>query len=227
MIFNEDMIFIHIGKTGGMSCSHYLLHNLRGQVHNCHQTAADELKKLGLGNKGIVSLDGIHRHCTLRESLDFIHAYNGSTLESFEKIVAVVRHPFSLEFSYYNHLKKPAVRKLRSKNTDLVKLADGSFESFIKESGYHRPNHPQEAFFLLNNEMPDNLELIKFEQIQTNFPASVENFLSPDASYSFPARNKTDYKEQLRDFLSDEVKEQLYQKHRYMFDSGLYSVDEY
>ncbi len=32
MIFSDGFLFIHIGKTGGMSCSQFLLNNLKTPV---------------------------------------------------------------------------------------------------------------------------------------------------------------------------------------------------
>ena len=66
MIFNDRMMFIHIGKTGGSSCSDYLLHNLQGPAWNCHADADRELAPLGI--EGMHPRTDIKRHCTLPEA---------------------------------------------------------------------------------------------------------------------------------------------------------------
>jgi len=249
MIFNDEIIFIHIGKTAGMSCSRYLLHNLKPPVYNCHNTAAAETEKIGV--PGVIPCEDIkmHRHSTLTEALQYIEKFNGKQLEDFRKVFAVIRHPFSLEFSVYNHLKKPHVKELRKDYPSFSQLAEGPFIDFIKKGGYHRPKTPPDQFFRLNGEVPANVELIRFEEIAESFPKAVAPFVKKDCNYPFPLRNVTHYKtnvwsilynfikldtkrklyqrKMLECELTDEAKELIINKYKYMFDSGLYSPSVY
>ena len=102
MIFNEDLIFIHIGKTGGLSCARYLLFNLQRPVYNCHFHARVETLRLGL--LGVESLQSVNRHCSLEEALELVASVDGRQLHDFQKVVAVIRHPYTLEMSFYRHL---------------------------------------------------------------------------------------------------------------------------
>lgn len=227
MIFNNDMIFIHIGKTGGMSCAQYLLHNLKPPVYNCHHDALIEtfILKVIKRKKGIVAMPNIHRHCTLVEDLDFIFQFNGMRLEDFKKVVAVIRHPYTLEYSLYNHLQKPLVRRRRKKDARLLELAKSGFKNFAENAPYHRKNHSQDKFFCIDKKIPSNLELIKFEEIEASFPKAVSPFLKKGAAKVFPNQNSTKYQSDIHNELTDEVKDILYHKHTYMFDSGLYSTE--
>ena len=222
MVFNDELIFIHLGKTGGLSCSKYLLLNLQAQVYSCHKTADRDVPAKRA--ESITPLKGVGRHCTLREALDFISSYNGKNLSDFKKVVAVIRHPFTLEYSYFKHLQKPEIKEQRKKSQILTNLADGDFKSFVEKANYHRIDHPQERFFLLDGEIPDSVELIKFENLAQTFPAAVAPFLKEEELEPFPYINRTDYQSNAPD-LTDEIKEMIYHKHRYMFDSGLYSLD--
>lgn len=223
MIFNNDLIFIHNGKTGGMSCSDYLLRNLRRPVFNCHRRAAEEVPHLHM--EGIEAIVEIKRHCTLAESLAFISQFNGRTLSDFQRVVGVIRHPFTLEYSFYKHLQKPQVRERRKKNTELMRLADLDFKTFVKEAGYHRRNHPQEAFFSVDGEIPPQVELVKFEELSTAFPKAVAPFLLSETTAEFPHHNRTAYESSVVAQFTDEVRELLYRKHQFMFDRGFYSID--
>jgi len=221
MIFTKDLIFIHVGKTGGMSCSVYFLENLQPPVYNCHQEVFDQINSLEAD--GIIPISDINRHCNLAEALEYIKKFDGRQLEDFKKVVAVIRHPYMLEFSHYTHLRKPKVRNRRGKYDPSTKLADGDFKTFVEKAGYHRKNHTQDDFVRINDEIPSCVELVKFEQLSDAFPKAVSNFIKKGATFTFPRRNKTEYQTNIRDELTDDVKELIYRKHKFIFDSGLYS----
>jgi hypothetical protein len=221
MIFNGNLIFIHIGKTGGMSCSEYLLNNLQPPVYNCHADALKEVVPYNPDN--VVPLTGIGRHSTLVEALEFIAGHNGKTLEDFQKVIAVVRHPYSIEYSYYQHLQKPHIKERRRKRSpQLIALAEGDFRMFVEQAGYHRDGVSQDSFFRVDGEIPERVELLKFEELSTSLPTAIANFRKPGAEHPFPHRNKSKYPTKLSKLLTPEVEELIYQKHKFMFDSGIY-----
>jgi hypothetical protein len=226
VIFNDEMIFIHIGKTGGMSCSHYLLRALKPPVYYCHGAALSQQRLLD--QPGLILRDDVGRHCTLREGLEFIARLNGKGLDDFRKVVAVIRHPYTLEYSYYRHLQKPKARRLRkgrSRRPDgtpsALALAEGDFRTFVEHAGYHRPNHPQEKFFRLKGRVPDKLELVRFEELSTAFPEAVQPFCR-DEVIDFPHRNQSAYGADFSKVMTDDVRALIHEKHRYMFDQGYY-----
>jgi len=220
MVFNQNLIFIHIGKTGGMSCTRYLLEHLELPVYNGSKSAEEFSNAPKL--KRATPLTDIHRHCTLAEALKFIRTFCGKTLGDFKKVIAVIRHPYTLEYSYYRHIQKPHILEKNRNNPYTAKLAKADFKTFINMSGYHRRNHPQESFFLLENQVPDSLELVRFEELSTTFPAVVAPFIHEQANRTFPGLNQTNYATDIEEHLSPEIKKLIYEKHKYMFDSGLY-----
>jgi hypothetical protein len=222
MIFNDDLIFIHIGKTGGMSCSAYLLDNLRPPVYNCHSAAASERDHSK--NEGVVIRSDAFRHFNLAEALKYIEQFNGKQMSDFRKVVAVIRHPYTLEYSFYEHMQKPGAKASRRDDARLLELADGTFKDFVANAGYHRKDHTQDDFVRLNNGIPDRVELVRFEELSLAFPRAVAAFLRRGATQRFPHVNRTAYQTDIRDALNDEVMELIYKKHRFMFDSGLYST---
>lgn len=204
-----------------MSCARYLLENLDRPVYNCHKTAKNQLKAPKL--RHAIPMEGIGRHCTLVEALEFIRRFNGKRLPDFERVISVIRHPYSLEYSYYRHIQKPEIQEENRNNPSFKNLATLDFKTFVEKSGYHRRGHPQEKFFHINNQIPDLVQLIRFEQLSTMFPRVVEPFTSQGQALALPAANQTTYTSGVDAHLTEEVKELIYQKHKYMFDSGLYS----
>ena len=225
MIFNDRMIFIHIGKTGGMSCSNYLLNNLAGPVHSVHQEAAEEAARLGLSH--IKCHSDLNRHCTLERGLNFIHLLTGRVLADYDRVVAVFRHPVTLEYSFYEHLKKPHVRERRKKNKALLDLANGDFLTFIKKAGYHRPGAAQQDFVTIDGSIPDCVTIVKFEQLTTQFPDTVSRFLKSSSPAPFPHNNRSSYQKPLRDQITPEVLAAVYEKHRFLFDNKIYELEDF
>jgi hypothetical protein len=221
MIFNQNLIFIHIGKTGGMSCARYLLEHLHLPVYNCHKQAENELRRYP-ELKHAIPLQGIGRHCTLIEALEFIQDFNGKTLFDFKKVIAVIRHPYTLEYSYYRHMQKPGVLQNNRTFPNQQKLATLDFQSFVAKADHHRFGHPQEKFFLVDGKIPKTVELIRFEELSAAFIPAVAPYVKEEEIPPFPEANRTQYLSNLEEHLSPEVRELIYQKHKYMFDSGLY-----
>lgn len=230
MLFNKDLVFIHIGKTGGISCSRYLLENLKQPIYNCHLSAESEIAQLPKA-KGAIPLTDTHRHWTLEQSLNYIKGYNERGLDDFKIVVAVVRNPITLEYSFYNHMKKAHVRGQRGPAAKVIlDMSDGPFSEFVKNAGYHVPGLTQDDFVRVNGAIPEKVNLVKFESIDRDFIDTVTPYLRPGASKQFVRSNTTHYgkdgnAKRNRD-ITDEALEAIYQKHQYMFDSGLYSIDE-
>ena len=226
MLFNEEVIFIHIGKTGGISCSQYLLKNLKPTVYNCHENAVESTRRLGI--EGIVAMENTRRHWTLEQTVDFIQAFNGRRITDFKKVFAVVRHPFTLEYSFYGHMLKTEVQQRRGEaSARIFEYAREGFLSFVKNAGYHAPGKQQDDFIRLNGDIPDNVQLIKFERIADDLPVAARPYFRSGAEKPLEHVNRTSYSNSLTEELTDEIRELIYQKHRYMFDSGLYSMSTY
>ena len=56
-------------------------------------------------------------------------------------------------------------------------------------TGCHREGRPQEAFFLVDGEYPEHLVLIRYENLETDFPKAVRPFANVDAKLNFTHLN--------------------------------------
>jgi hypothetical protein len=227
MIFSEDIIFIHIGKTGGISCSLYLLNHLRGPIHFCHRKADLELDRLHLPRDDIQPHTDCPggRHSSLAEALNFIQRLDGRTLDDFERVIAVIRDPVALEYSWYKHLQKPDVQQSRMPRAR--RLATLSFEEFLGQAPHHRPGYSQEAFFLLDGAMPANLHLVRFERLAEEFPYCVAGYLDCSSPPPLPHANRTVYDSTLTDDLTPLALARIKRRHRWLLEQGFYRLDGY
>lgn len=218
MIFNEKLLFIHNGKTGGSSCAQYLLENLGGLIHNCDAEAGES------GDARIINLTDINRHCTLRAARQHLSNRFNLSLSDFERILVCIRHPFTLETSFYNHLRKPEVRERRKNVPELLTLADGQFEDFIQHAGFHRPGLAQQDYFLVDGAVPANVQLIRYETLASDFVQACEPYLRSDSSGVFPHTNQSARSSRDEDLISSRAKQLIREKHAYMFEAGYYSA---
>ena len=223
MVYNSDILFLHIGKTGGMSCASYLLQTLPPPVYNCHREA--EAESLVLSRDGIIPIQTINRHCTLQAALAHLRELDGCKLSDFERVVAVIRHPLSLEYSFYRHLQKPEVRLRRQHDKNILELSRGDFKTFVRKGGYHRQGLQQQDYFLLNGRRPKNLVLVRFENLDSEFRDAVDPFVGDNPPSQLPHLNASVAIGDAQPPVDDELRELIHEKHRYMFDSGLYSLD--
>lgn len=221
MLFNDRLMFIHIGKTGGSSCAEYLLHHLAGPAWNCHHEADLEQAGMALGDRMRPRTD-IKRHCTLAEAAAYVQAFDGRTLADFEKIVAVIRDPYTLEYSHYHYMKLPAVRERERGNPGLLERTSGDLRDFVRRAGYHRKDTPQEGYFLVDGMLPANVVLLRYERLADDFPRLVAPYLDTAAPPPLPHVNRTGYGSRVEDEVDAEIEALIYRKHRYMFDSSLY-----
>ena len=81
------------------------------------------------------------------------------------------------------------------------------------------------ARMFIDGERPDNLQLIRFEELSNTFPEAVKDYLVAGRDAQFPMLNASGPSTELQSLLDEETRELIYHKHRYMFDKGYYSTD--
>ena len=235
MILTRDILFIHIPKTAGVSCTDFLCRNLRQPIAYFSIQASFGKKKY----KSAQIFPGFN-HETLEEAYsarEKILDLCGIDVNLVEKVLTVVRHPYDLEASIYNFFRNAHRNALQhlsdSPNlVDRIELAKGSFKEFVAGSGYFRQDNmspdPQqlyrvEDYFLVDGQVPPNVHILKFEDIGETLPNAVRPYLSPEFSGGFPHLNPSNGKRKKPvTEMDDEVKALIYEKHRWLFDHGYY-----
>jgi len=217
MVFNDKVLFIHLGKTGGMSITAYMQQTLRAPVIEVENA---NLMVSGQNLKKIV-VPGI-RHANLVQAAEFV-SHHGLKLPDFEVIFAVVRDPLSMEQSYYKHLRKETVirrvEKIRGTANDRLEMAQLDFDSFAKSNITHFTGDLA-AFFTIEGKIPPNMQILKFEEISVAVP----KLLAPYQTHSrpFPHKNKSSEKVDLSQ-LSQEAILNIRKKYSWFYDQGFYS----
>ena len=216
MVFNKDVLFIHIGKTGGTSAAKYLCSTLDGPVYNVVPSGAQQIQ---YGHE--TNLVG-QRHATLEEALQFTRANYNLGLKDFKKVIAVIRNPYNLEISLFNYYKR-----LLAKNS---KILDGApkrkeivlqddFDAFVRGKFYHRNGIHIKKYISIDGKIPKKVDVIKFEEMTPRFIAIGKTY--GNGNIKFPHLNKTK-PASAKEFVTEELEVILFRKYRWVFKRGNY-----
>lgn len=233
MILNRDILFIHIPKTGGVSCCEVLCRHLPGPVYYydlkslMHKTHFNAQLLPGIGHE---TLEEVYRDAGR------IRAQTGIDVRGVQKVVAVIRHPVDLELSTY-YFYREGIKQWRhlpmfqeEHVTERMELARGDLKTFVERSGYfrqptdERADYTIESYFTIDGEIPDGVWLLKFEQLEQQFRETVGPFLD-GGDYEFPRRNvSADHRPDEPPELDAATLQAIYDKHRWLFERGYYDI---
>jgi hypothetical protein len=154
LIFNEDVLFLHVPKTGGMSVTEYLLRRLRTPVTVTAPEPSDEPSRARF-------LQG-RRHETMAEAASEL-SYSGIDIDDFALILATMRNPYELEVSRYHYLRLANAWD----STEAQRIAlDNEFPDYLRQAGFFGSAPPRfERYYQLAGRVPPNLRILRFENL--------------------------------------------------------------
>jgi hypothetical protein len=209
MIFNYQLLFLHVPKTGGMSLTAHLLkvlpRPLYYSVPDGHYDATD---------RGIIHVPG-YRHENLVEAKEVVARY-GFDIARFPLILAAIRNPYALEVSRYSYLQKGRTWDA-GHNQRLAMEAD--FETFAVNSFDHA--HPIETYFELDGWIPPNLHVLRCEQLAEDLQDALE-WVGLKGEKTLGRENESRH-EAYECYYTRAAEEAVYQRYRWVFERGFYS----
>jgi hypothetical protein len=238
MLFNDELLFLHVPKAAGTSITSFLIRSLRSQVTltepsdqfaQTDRVSSFARAKLGLrrfrrqmGFLRRPKLDVIEgtRHETLVEA-SLVLRRLGRRLEDFRLIFAVIRNPYDLEISRYHFFRRGhlGVQGLAHEYAEELALA-GDFAAFARRAPYHgRLPGRIEDWFEIEGRIPNNFRILRFENLRQGLDdalAQVDRIPSP-----LPTLNATEHGP-YTNYLTPEIEKFIYEKYRWPFDRGFY-----
>ncbi|MCD4695888.1 MAG: sulfotransferase family 2 domain-containing protein [Bacteroidales bacterium] len=215
MVFNHEVLFIHLGKTGGMSVSTYMRKTLKQPVVDV--VSKIEFKKI---NKKRVVIIG-KRHANLAEAEELLKSQR-LKLDDFKLIFAIVRNPVDIELSHYKHLQKAHVinRLLKYPELDRGRLEASvmNFDEFAKTEITHFQGELS-LFFSINGKRPKNMKIVRFENLSTEVPEILRPYQV--CTKPFPHKNKSDRDVNVSN-LSNEAMLKIMNKYAWIYEQDFY-----
>ncbi len=220
MLISDHVLFLHVPKTGGLSVTRYLIENLKGPIALSRGLKAKPRRNADWPYDDIaprLSEFRGGRHEPLRRAAKVL-AGQGRQLSDFKLILAVIRNPYDLEVSHYEHQRKPKIVKRRGESDAAVAAAaTGDFAHFARVAPYYG-NLPAriERYYTIKGETPANMQLVRFEALSCTVP----DLLAPYSFNrgAFPHHNVSSGRGPYRDYLTPEAEAAIYDKYRFLFD---------
>ncbi|MCH7788290.1 MAG: hypothetical protein IH940_02500 [Acidobacteria bacterium] len=212
MIFNEEVLFLHVPKTGGMSVTEFLLRRLPTPVTFTAPEASDEPGRARF-------LQG-RRHETLAEAASLL-SYRGVDIDDFGLILATMRNPYELEVSRYHYLR---LDNEWDDNESRRLALENEFPVYLRQAGFFGSAPPRfERYYQLAGRVPANLRILRFESLESDLCRHIAPFVSdrPRENY-LEVENATEHSPYWEHY-DAEAEELCYQRHRWLFDSGYFA----
>lgn len=218
MLFNQDLLFLHVPKTGGMAVTQKLLDILPKPIYY----ALPEGAKNKVHNPPAVIAVAGKRHGNLKQAQDWIKEYD-RTLASFKKIVATIRNPYAMEVSRYFYLRLDRPWD-RGKAQEIALNSD--FEAFALKSPYFgRKLSRVEDYFLVDGIMPKNMAIIKQEQLNVDLGKILAE-LGLTLGSDVAKKNGTKHAD-YHQYLTPQAEVAVYERYQWLFDAGFYQRETF
>lgn len=218
MLFNQDLLFLHVPKTGGMAVTKKLLDILPKPIYYALPDGANDKAH---NPPEIIAIAG-KRHGNLKQAQDWVAEY-GKTLASFKKIVATIRNPYAMEVSRYFYLR---LGHPWDKGKAQQMALENDFATFaIKSPYFGRKLSRVEDYFLVDGTMPENMMVIKQEQLNSDLTkvlAQLELTLETPIT-KINGTKHADY----RQYITAESEAAIYQRYQWLFDAGFYQREAF
>lgn len=215
MLWCDDYLFVHYPKTAGKTLTRFFVqawprpiagYISKGQVH--------ELADCELEKTGIVVGRG---HENLKQSAEIV-AEAGGDIRNMKGIFCCIRNPYDLMVSNY-HFMRQTYPANKERNNFII-AHENSFVDFCEKVGVSSPSN----WMTLDGVQPDNLQIIRFEQMNDDLNRFSEKF-----GFDMPvlghlnASKRAHYSE----YMCERTEKAIAEKFSYWFDKGYYQRESF
>lgn len=224
-VLSDDLLFIHIPKTGGRSCQRWLVDNVPGA-----KLPEEHESPFPIG------------HIPLRD----IETFSGRSPDSFERIVAVIRDPYEQCLSQWLFWRDRYARGHRHMHDMMATVypdlhhwlqdpsacdfhvwyeerVPGASKTIARDRGYQDfGGYYRYWLETSEGEIPDHLHIVRFENLADGFVEACRPFVSSLPPTPFPHENAGPRRRDTQAYYTDLARALVEDKFRWTFAEGFY-----
>lgn len=211
MIWNDRFLFLHVPKTAGTSLTNAFLAAWARPISGI--VSAGVYREAMTRNPQGLALTRGTAHTSLPRAKMTLDAESRS-LSDFEAVFVAIRHPYDIMVSTYHFMRKAYLTEPDNPKNRFAMERD--FGTFCRRI----PMTDVGQWLSIDSRELDNLHLLRFERLADDFDRIVRQYGMNDIALPWHnASRHRDYEE----YLTPELKETIYRKLPYLFDSGYYT----
>ena len=217
MIFNKDILFIHVPKTGGTSAEEWLANVLTPPVYwtDRYFNQPPVARKSEPVPPGVTVLP-MMRHEPLPVALAAMFE-QGLDPAQLKAIVAVRRNPYALEVSKYHYFLDYEAKYPRA---GLIDIQSGFGWFLYNHVGFWRGKYTPQEYYQPPPELADKFLLLDCDQLDAQLPA-LAGLLGVDAPPPVPRKNTTKHG-RWQDYYNVKLSDIVYEAYKWIFERGWY-----
>jgi hypothetical protein len=214
LLFNSEVLFVHVPKAGGTSVSVFLFDVLTRPIWYVRETDYERAD-----HDGLIRLPG-RPHAKLAEA-DSILRRNGLDVRRMRLVLAVVRNPYEAAVSEYAYFRRPDVPP-RAQGLVHQRARDLSFPEYVAQV-MATPGHftaRLDQFYTLQGQMPANMRVIRFEALADGVRSALRE-IGIDSPVPFPWLNASKHDDYVS-YYDSAAEEMVFRRFRWVFERGYY-----
>ena len=213
MLYNDELLFLHVPKTAGKSLTLALADTIARPLTCLVPPGTEKLLRKSLDLEG-VTVERSNGHENMRKASRVLAERNWHLqVPDFPVVLVAVRNPYDLMVSNYHFMRKTYTDNRDKANFALAHRSD--FETYAVESSFF----PIDRWLTLPDGAPPNRRLLRFEHLQEDFTSAMT--MLGHASPQLPVVNASDHGH-YTEYLTPAAEAAIYDKFRYLFDEGFY-----
>lgn len=213
MVFNDDLLFLHVPKTAGMAISGALMASLKPPVIHAVQSG-----HAGDAGPGVTVMSGRRHQNLATADAWFEEAGLPHRVASFRHVLVMVRNPYAMELSRFHYLRKGHAWDRGP--AQALALA-GDYAAFVAGSRWW---FDFRDYYTLDGAVPDNLRIVRQEAYAGTLALTCGDSLA--RPLKVPELNRShdlDYREVMDAWLEQAI----YRKYQWIFDKGFYPRERF
>ncbi|MEE9322807.1 MAG: sulfotransferase domain-containing protein [Granulosicoccus sp.] len=215
MLWCNDFCFVHYPKTAGKTLTRFFVKSWPQPINGyISKGQVNELADCELEKTNIKVGRG---HENLTQSARIISEAGGD-VTAMKGVFCCIRNPYDLMVSNYHFMRQTYKNNMEKKN--FIIAHENNFVDFCEKVGVSSPRNWME----LDGAQPENLQIIRFEQMNDDLVYFAEKFDFPIPQLDHLNASKRGH---YSEYLCERTELAIHKKFTYYFEQGYYNRESF